>query len=78
LICLVIGGILLWQVADVLPILVVAAVLSYLLNPLTNIVERTLGGRRGLAILVTFLFVLVLFGVALKISPLCLRQRRHR
>lgn len=65
LICLLVGGILLWQVADVLPILVVAAVLSYLLFPLTNRLERTLGGRRGLAILITFLFVLVLFAVAL-------------
>lgn len=65
LICLVIGGILLWQVADVLPILVVAAVLSYLLFPLTNTLERTLGGRRGLAILLTFLLALVLFAVAL-------------
>ena len=65
LICLVIGGILLWQVADALPILVVALVLSYLLYPLTNVLERTLGGRRGLAILLTFLCVLVLFGVAL-------------
>jgi predicted PurR-regulated permease PerM len=65
LITLLIGGILLWQVADVLPILVVAAVLTFLLNPLTNTLERTFGGRRGLSILVTFIFILILFAVAL-------------
>lgn len=65
LICLAIGGIILWQVADVLPILVVAAVLTFLLTPLTNILERTFAGRRGLAILVTFIFVLILFVIAL-------------
>lgn len=65
LVCLAIGGIILWQVADVLPILVVAAVLTFLLNPLTNVLERSFGGRRGLAIVVTFIVVVLLFGVAL-------------
>lgn len=65
LIGLLLAGILFWQVADVLPILVVASVLSFLLNPLTDSLERAFKGRRSLAILATFLIVFLLFIVAL-------------
>jgi predicted PurR-regulated permease PerM len=65
LIGLLLGGILLWRVADVLPILVVSAVLSFLLKPVTDGLERAFGGRRGLAILVTFVLLFVLFIIAL-------------
>ena len=65
LIGLVIAAFLLWQVADVLPILVVSAVLSFLLYPLVDVLDRGLGGRRILAIFVTFAFVFLLFVVAL-------------
>lgn len=64
LVVLVIAGILFWRVTDVLPILVVSAVLSFLLKPLTDSLARAFGGRRGLAILVTFLLVFLLFVVA--------------
>jgi predicted PurR-regulated permease PerM len=75
LIVLVIGGILLWQVADVLPILIVSAVLSFLLYPLVDSLERVFGGRRMLAIFAAFLFVFLLFVVAvLVIFPSLFRE----
>lgn len=59
LIALVIIGIAVWQLADVLPMVIVSLVLAYLLHPLTDLLERRafrrLPGARGWAILATYI-----------------------
>lgn len=59
IIALVIIGIAFWQLADVLPMVIVALVLAYLLHPLTDLLQRRLfkrlPGARGWAILATFI-----------------------
>lgn len=79
LISLAVLGILFWQLTDVLPIVVVALVLSYILNPLTTFLEtrilRFLPKPRTWAILLTFLLVAVLLVVLiLVILPALFRQ----
>jgi predicted PurR-regulated permease PerM len=79
LICLVVGGILFWQIADVLPIVVISAVLAFLLNPLTTFLERQvlawLPGSRIWAIILTFVIViLLLILVVLVIFPVLFAQ----
>lgn len=65
LIVLLLVGILLWQIAEVLPVVIVSSILAFLFNPLTTALERNvfrrLPGSRIWAILVTFLIVLFLF-----------------
>jgi predicted PurR-regulated permease PerM len=66
LIALLVVGIAVWQVADVLPIVIVALVLAYLFHPLTDALERRifrrLPGARVWAIFLTFIiaFAIVL------------------
>ncbi len=73
---LVLVGLLIWQITDVLPLIVIALVVSYLLNPLTRFLERRITrGRRGAAILLTFILVLVGFMlVILVVLPAIFRQ----
>ncbi|MDX2163235.1 MAG: AI-2E family transporter [bacterium] len=79
LIALVLIGLLLWQVAGALTLVVIALVVSFLLNPITTFLERRilkrLRGGRGLAILLTFVLVLILFVLLiLIILPALVRQ----
>ncbi len=78
LIVLLLLGLLLWQVANILPIIIIAALLSYLLTPVVNVNERILRrvpGKRTLAVLGTFVFVLLLIAlVLLVILPVLINQ----
>ncbi len=78
LICLVLGGLLVWQIADVLPVVVVSAVLAFLFNPLTTLLERRLAflpGSRIWAIVLTFVIViLLLLLVVLVVFPVLFAQ----
>lgn len=79
LVCLIVGGILFWQIADVLPVLVISSVLAFLLNPLATFLERRvlrfLPGSRIWAILLTFVIVIVLLIlVVLVIFPVLFAQ----
>ncbi len=50
LICLFLIGWAIWQITDVLPIIVVSVLLSYLLNPVVTIIDQrvlTFGPFRG-------------------------------
>jgi predicted PurR-regulated permease PerM len=77
LILLAIIGIALWQVLDVLPLIVVATVLAFLLSPLTSLIQRILPGGRSVAILLTFVIVLVLLALLiLIILPVLFNQFR--
>lgn len=77
LLLLAIIGIFLWQVLDVLPIVVVATVLAFLLSPLTTLIQRVLPGGRSPAILLTFVIVLIVFAlVLLIIFPVLFNQFR--
>ena len=64
IIVLVIAGIILWQVADALTMIIIAVVVSFLLNPITTFLEkrifRSSRGARGWAILFTFILLVVL------------------
>ena len=78
-ICLVVVGILFWQIADVLPIVVISSVLTFLLNPLTTFLERRvltfLPGNRIWAIILTFVIViLLLILVVLLVFPVLFAQ----
>jgi predicted PurR-regulated permease PerM len=68
LVCLVVFGVVLWQIADVLPLVVVSAVLAFLFNPLTTLLERRvlafLPGARIWAILLTFIIAILLLLLA--------------
>jgi predicted PurR-regulated permease PerM len=75
----VLGGILLWQIADVLPVVVVSSVFAFLFNPLTTFLERRvltfLPGSRIWAIFLTFIIVvLLLVLVVLVIFPVLFAQ----
>lgn len=79
LIALVLIGIIFWQVSGALPLIVIALVVSFLLNPLTTFLERRLlarmRGGRSLAILLTYVFVIILFVVLILIVlPAIFRQ----
>ncbi|NDJ59809.1 MAG: AI-2E family transporter [Chloroflexi bacterium] len=67
LIALVVLGVAAFQLTSILPIIAVALVLSYLLNPLTTLLDqrilRWLPGSRIWAILVTFVLLVALFVV---------------
>jgi len=78
-IALVLVGILIWLVAGALPLIVIALVIAFLLNPLTTFLERRvlrrLPGARSWAILLTYLLVFLLFIVLiLIIIPSLFRQ----
>jgi len=82
LILLALVGIFLWQVLDVLPLVVVATVLAFLLSPLTTFLERRLlrflPGARAFAILLTFVIVFILLTlVILVILPVIFNQFRE-
>lgn len=79
IVCLVIGGILFWQIADVLPVLVISSLLAFLFNPLTTFLERRvlgfLPGSRIWAILLTFVIaILLLILVVLVVFPVLFSQ----
>jgi predicted PurR-regulated permease PerM len=77
LIALVVVGWFVLQVTETLPIIVIASVLAFLFTPLTNVLERALGGRRALAILFTFVIILLLLAlVVLVIVPTLFDQLR--
>jgi predicted PurR-regulated permease PerM len=61
----------LWQVRSVLTLFVVAAFLALALNPIVSVLERRLGGRRGIAAAVVILGVMVVAGliVAALVTP---------
>ena len=69
LICLAAAAVIFWQLADILPIIVIAMVLSYLFSPLVNFIETrvlTFGpfanrSTRGLSVLLTFVVVITMF-----------------
>lgn len=76
LILLTVIGIALWQVLDVVPLVVVATVLAFLLSPLTTLIQRVTRGRSA-AILLTFVIVLVLLALLiLIILPVLFNQFR--
>jgi predicted PurR-regulated permease PerM len=68
LICLLLVGLIVWQLTDILPIILVAVVLSYLFNPVTTWIDRHVLSRgapegtshRSLAIVLTFMLLIVL------------------
>ncbi len=79
LVCFVLVVLLFWQIADVLPVVVVSTVLAFLLNPLTTFLERRvlsfLPGSRIWAIILTFVIVvLLLLLVVLVIFPVLFSQ----
>ena len=61
----------LWQVRSVLTLIVVAAFLALALNPIVTVLERRLGGRRGIAAALVILGVIILVGliVAALVTP---------
>jgi predicted PurR-regulated permease PerM len=66
LICLLIAGFGLWQVSEILPLILVSVVLAYLLTPLVNFCEVALlrwlpFGRRGFSVAAAFVIVLLIF-----------------
>lgn len=70
LICLTLGGLLLWQLAAVLPLIIVSVLLAYLLTPLVNFNEQVLlrwlpFARRGWAVVLAFLVVVMLIVLVL-------------
>lgn len=83
LICLVLAAFAFWQVTGILPIVVVALVLSYLLYPIARGIDRLTHRHRAvqprsrstLAILITFLLVLAFFIlIVLLVVPVLLEQ----
>lgn len=73
LICLILIGLALWQLSEVLPLLIVSVLLAYLLTPLVGFNEEVLlrwlpaGGRRGFSVALAFIIVLLIFILALLI-----------
>ncbi|MBC8099233.1 MAG: AI-2E family transporter [Armatimonadetes bacterium] len=81
IICLVVAGIVLWQMSEVLPLLLITALLAYLLTPLVNFNQNVLlrwvppGARRAVAVALAFIGVLLLFILMLLIVlPLLFEQ----
>lgn len=82
LICLLLVGLAFWRLTDILPIIVIAMVLSYLLNPITTWLDRkVLSARnpetshRSFAIVLTFiLMVIFLVLVVLLVVPVLFEQ----
>jgi predicted PurR-regulated permease PerM len=64
LILMLLVGLVVWRLTDILPIIVVALVISYLLNPIATSIDRSVLSRkpgeshRSLAILITFILVM--------------------
>jgi predicted PurR-regulated permease PerM len=86
LICLLLIGIALWQIADIMPLVIVAVVLSYLLTPIVTFIDRKVltfppfRGRshRWVAIVLTFILVLWLISlVILLVVPVLVDQLRE-
>jgi len=71
IIVLVIAGIILFEVADAIRQIIIAVVISFLLNPITTFLEkrvlRFLPGARNWAILFTFILLVLLFIVLILI-----------
>jgi predicted PurR-regulated permease PerM len=72
LICLAVFGLFLWLTVDILPLMVVTLLLAFLINPLVRFNERRLlfwlpRGRRAFAVLLAFLFGILLFMLVLVI-----------
>lgn len=70
LVAIVVIGLAVWRITGVLPLLIVASVLSFLLWPLVNQIERHLLGflpfrMRSLAVLLTFVVVIAVFSLAI-------------
>lgn len=79
LIVLLLIGLLLWQVADALPMIIITLILSYLLWPVVQFNERRLrfmpAGRRPMAVLFSFIFVIFLFAlVVFLVVPVIVAQ----
>lgn len=73
-------AVLAWNLTGILPLIVVSTLLSYLLWPLVNIIEHGVLGflpfeHRALAVIMTFVVVLALFGfIIVGVAPLLLSQ----
>jgi predicted PurR-regulated permease PerM len=80
LICMVVAGLLLWQVVEILPLIIVSVLLAYLLTPLVNFNEQVLlrwlpFARRGWSVVLAFLVVVMLIVLVLIIVlPVLFRQ----
>ena len=80
LITLLFIGIFLWNLADILPLVIVATILSYLLWPLVNLIERTLSvvlpfPTRSLAVILTFVVVIAMIAVVVvMVAPILIAQ----
>lgn len=65
IVVLVLVGLVFFEIADVLPLIVIGLILSFLLNPLTTWLERRIlrriPGARSWAILLTFIVVILIF-----------------
>ncbi|MBC8170889.1 MAG: AI-2E family transporter [Anaerolineae bacterium] len=80
LICLAVAGLLLWQVVEILPLVIVSVLLAYLLTPLVNFNEQVLlrwlpFARRGWSVALAFFVVVMLIVLVLIIVlPVLFRQ----
>lgn len=75
LVLFVILAYLLYRFGAIIAPLVVAFILAYLLTPIVNLFHNRLKFRRGLAILTTYLILILLFGFALRmVIPMIYRQ----
>jgi predicted PurR-regulated permease PerM len=75
LIALLLAGLLLVQLANALPMVIVALILAFLLYPLTNFFNLTLKIPRPLAVFFTFVFAAaVIIGILVLVVPSLTRQ----
>lgn len=81
LVCFILLGYVLFRLSSLLPLLLVATLLAYLLFPLTNAIEKYVlkpllpFRARSLAVLMTFVMVLAIFGLVIfLIAPVLLNQ----
>ncbi|RME64292.1 MAG: AI-2E family transporter, partial [Caldilineae bacterium] len=76
LVLLVAGGILFWISRPVLPLLVIAWILSYILSPVVDTCERLHIPRSLSTIVLYLLFLVVLILVPILVAPILIRQLR--
>ena len=84
LISLLVAALIAWRLTEILPIIVIALVLAYLLYPIARLIDnRLLAGRKpkhtlsALAILLTFMLVLAFFAViVVVVFPVLFQQMR--
>ena len=61
-IVIILGAILVWRFGNLIPPIVIAIILAYILNPLINLVDRRTPLDRGSTVLLVYLILLLLVG----------------